>query len=106
MSNIEIDPDIIYHTHSKIRNRFSGCGKLIEDTITEIISGKTKIEDLPIITVEYDGKNYYSLNNRRLYVIKHCKKIGLIKTILVRIKKVNPNKYTNTYSLVGKLVYN
>lgn len=106
MSNIEIDPDIIYHTHSKIRNRFSGCGKLVEDTLKEIISGKTKIDDLPMITVEYDGKNYYSLNNRRLYVIKQCKKIGIIKTINVRVKKVNQNKYINTYSLFGKLVYN
>ena len=106
MSFIELDPNVIYHTHSKIRNRFSGCGKLVEETLKEIISGKTKIEVLPTITVEYDGQNYYSLNNRRLYVIKECKKIGLIKNIKVRVKNVGTNKYTNTYSLVGKLVYN
>jgi hypothetical protein len=103
---MEIDPDVIYHTHTKIRNRFSGCGKLVEETLKEIISGKTKIEDLPMITVEYDGKKYYSLNNRRLYVIKQCKKKGLIKNIKVRVKEVESTKYINTYSLVGKLVYN
>lgn len=104
--NTEIDPSIIYHTHSRIRNTFSGCGKKVEDTLADLINKRIKITDIPIITVEYDGERFYSLNNRRLYVMKKCKEFGLINLIQVRVKFVKKDKYKSTYRLNAKLTKN
>lgn len=106
MNTMEIDPCIIYHTHSRIRNTFSGCGKKVEDTLSNLLDRKIKVSELPSITVEFDGKNYYSLNNRRLYVIKKCKEYGLIDKINVRVKLVKNDKYRGIYSLNAKISKN
>lgn len=101
-----IDPDIIYFTHSKIRDRFTGCNKLIEETFNEIKNSTISIEDIPRITVYFDGVNYFSQNNRRLYLYKLCKKEGLLKDGLITVHiKTMPSrkKYTvNDCSLTAK----
>ncbi|WOO82277.1 uncharacterized protein LOC62_04G005773 [Vanrija pseudolonga] len=48
---VQMDPDEIYFTHARIRPVFTGCNKRIEETLEEILSGQTKIEDVPYITV-------------------------------------------------------
>jgi len=78
-STIDIDPSIIRFTHARIRPYFTGCGKKIEDTIQEIVDGITTVEDLPLITVIENDGEYFSLNNRRLYTIKHFQGLGLLK---------------------------
>jgi hypothetical protein len=99
-----LDPNIIYFTHSKIRERFSGCGKTIEETFNELKSKKIKIEEIPKIKVLFDGEKYYSENNRRLYLFKKCKENGLLVMIDVVIKNIkNPQK--NIYSLNAKIAY-
>lgn len=96
----EFDPLDIYYTHSKIRPFFSGCGKRIVDTIAEIESGKITAHDIPQISVIQDNQgNAYCLNNRRLYVFKHIRRLGLLENnkIAVRVKKGIPRelaKYT------------
>jgi hypothetical protein len=75
---IEIDPEIIYFTHSRVRPFFTGCNKRIEQTLDEIREGITKISDIPLITVISNDGNYFSLNNRRLYLFKTLKKEGLL----------------------------
>ncbi|KAJ1399087.1 hypothetical protein B484DRAFT_320227, partial [Ochromonadaceae sp. CCMP2298] len=83
---IEINPSVVRFTHSRVRPYFTGCGKRIEETIAEIVEGLITISDLPLITViESDGQ-LYSLNNRRLYVIKHIQNLGLISTVEVFVK--------------------
>lgn len=47
----EMDPDIIYFTHARVRPVFTGCNKRIQETLDEIVSGQTKISDIPYITV-------------------------------------------------------
>lgn len=47
----EMDPDIIYFTHARVRPVFTGCNKRIQETLDEILSGQTKISDIPYITV-------------------------------------------------------
>lgn len=84
---VEIDPSIIYFTHSKIRIRFTGCCKLLEETLEEIKTGITAIESIPKIRVIYDGTRYYSLNNRRLWVFKELNKIGLLDLVKVELKR-------------------
>jgi hypothetical protein len=90
---IEIEPSLIYFTHSKIRKSFTGCNKSLDDTLNEIITSKIKPLDLPIITVYYDGTNYFSQNNRRLWIFKECVKLGLINKISVLVKPMNKKRY-------------
>lgn len=47
----EMDPDIIYFTHARVRPVFTGCNKRIQETLDEIVSGVTKVSDIPYITV-------------------------------------------------------
>jgi hypothetical protein len=76
-----IDPLEVYFTHSKVRPCFSGCGKQLAETIEEVRSGLTGIDDIPMITVlrGTDG-HMFSLNNRRLFVLKHLRSEGLLLT--------------------------
>lgn len=101
-----IDPAQIFFTHSKIRYRFSGCGKTIEDTLTELRSGITKVEQIPRITVYYDGSHYFTQNNRRLFCYKTCKAEGLLPDGLIEVlvKPMPPNKRysADTCSLVAR----
>lgn len=77
-NGITIQPDIVYFTHSRVRPQFTGCNKVIADTIAEIVSGQTRIEDIPMITVIENEGNYFSLNNRRLFMFKELSKLGLL----------------------------
>jgi len=86
---ISIDCKDVRFTHSKIRPIFTGCGKRIEETLTEIREGVTMVSDLPLITV-IEGADglLFSLNNRRLYVLKQLRQEGLLvdNQVQVRIK--------------------
>lgn len=107
---IEIDPDLIYFTHSRIRPFFTGCNKRIEQTFEEIRQGVTSIEDIPLITVLYNEGCYFSLNNRRLFLWKWLKREGLLptNTITAFLKNALEReklKYTpSRCSLVAKLM--
>jgi hypothetical protein len=88
MSNtIELDVLSIYFSHSKIRNRFTGCSKLLQETLDELCIGTLQIAEIPLISVIYDGSRYFSLNNRRLWVFKEMAKKGLLTKIAVNLKK-------------------
>lgn len=76
-STLDVDPRRVRYAHSKIKPLFSGCGRTIEQTMREIRGGKTRVADLPMITVllgpldPSDGQQwFFSLNNRRLFVFK------------------------------------
>ena len=100
---IDIDPTVIYFTHSKIRNKFTGCNKTLDETLNEIIDNKIKPANLPIITVYYDGKNYFSQNNRRLWIIKQCVIKGIISNIKIIVKPIGKKRYVaNNCSLIAK----
>ena len=87
MPIIEIDPLTIYFTHSKIRKQFSGNGKLLQETLHEILTGTTLAEDLPKIRVIFDGNRYYTMNNRRLWVYKELSKAGKLDKIKVELRQ-------------------
>ena len=104
-----IEPNIIHFTHSKINERFTGCGKLLSETRDEIVKGTTKIESIPKIKVFYVEKDgsmeYFSENNRRLWVFKSLQKLGIINVIDVRLEKTNDKKdINNTYALESKII--
>jgi hypothetical protein len=97
---MDVDPALIRFAHSRIRPVFSGCGRSLEGTLAEIRAGQTKPSDLPMITViqgpcEEAQTWYFSLNNRRLWVLKACKEEGLLagKSGLIRVRARGPKKH-------------
>lgn len=96
MSIIELDPEIIRFTHSKIRKQFSGCAKMLSDTLSELENKLIAPNDIPTITVLFDGTHYYSMNNRRLWIFKQCKQKNILSTIKVNIKMIKPSDKYNT----------
>ena len=99
-SHFEYDPETIRFTHSKIRPFFSGCGRKIQDTITSLMNDEMKIEQLPQITVIIgkDG-HIFSLNNRRLYVLKYLRKEGKLKNNLIKVRtKAGNSKELERYT--------
>ncbi len=42
----------IYFTHSKIREKFTGCGKTLHETLQELLDKKITIYDIPRIKVK------------------------------------------------------
>ena len=105
----KLRPSSIYFTHSKIRKQFTGCGKTLQTTLSELINGNTHISKIPNIKVYYDSKgNYYSMNNRRLWVFKEMEAMNLLETIDVYLEPVpkNSNIEKNIYSMTAKPVLN
>jgi arabinogalactan endo-1,4-beta-galactosidase len=98
---MDIDPMIVYFTFSRIRPFFS-CGRPIQETLDALIKGEVLIADLPSIQLLFDGKNYFSLNNRRLYVFKTLKQAGLIEQVRARVKPVPQTKRMKTKYTIDK----
>ncbi|KAL3937947.1 MAG: hypothetical protein SGBAC_007049 [Bacillariaceae sp.] len=109
-----VDPIRVRFQHSKIRPVFSGCGRSVEGTLEEIRQGKLNPSDLPPIQVivgppsddgdgddDDDGPWYFSLNNRRLWVLKRCREEGLLQNnqIFVRVRKPKSEQEAQRYSL-------
>jgi hypothetical protein len=87
-SNEWVDPVNLRFTHSKIRPIFSD-GHLVEETLAELVAGRLQVSDLPQIVVhKLDHQHYFSLNNRRLWVLKQLRDRGLLKDnkVLVRVR--------------------
>mmetsp|Transcript_27314 Transcript_27314/g.38415 ORF Transcript_27314/g.38415 Transcript_27314/m.38415 type:complete len:258 (-) Transcript_27314:6747-7520(-) len=86
-----IDPARIRFQHARIRPYFSGCGRSVMETLESIRRGELSPADLPPIQVivgpeDSTGIWYFSLNNRRLYVLKRCREEGLLENDLVRVR--------------------
>jgi hypothetical protein len=113
-------PSEIWYTFARVRDRFSGCGRTLEETLKEIRDGALAVDDLPTIAVvthdverasddasdasDDDGsggrrrggkrattrsrtvRRYYSMNNRRLWVLKRCEALGLCEDVRVRVE--------------------
>ena len=77
-----INPEHIRYQHSKIRPVFSSCGRNLEEMYQMIVAGRMDVLSIPNIQVlvgeeemEVGGKKwYFSLNNRRLWILKKIKK--------------------------------
>ena len=120
-SFIWVDPTRVRFQHSRIRPYFSGCGRSVRETLEAIRSHQVDpIYDLPPIQVligsgtptrttpfdDDDDNNkaaadddadsatawYFSLNNRRLWVLKQCLAEGLLEKYdnLIRVRVREP----------------
>ena len=112
---LEVDISKLYFTHSRVRPFFSGCGRRLEETLQMISRGEMSLDSLPQITVLSntmpDGTVYYfSLNNRRLWVLKQLHAQGYFKgkLLVVRTKEALPRereRYTiDRCSLTAKVM--
>lgn len=104
-----VDPARVRFQHSRIRPYFSGCGRSLMETLEDIRQNKISPSDLPLIQViigpadEDDGNPwYFSLNNRRLWVLKRCREEGLLgptNLISVRVRKPKSEQESLRYSV-------
>ena len=138
---VYLDPNEIAFSYKKLSPTFSGCGRSLRQTLADILEGRTKAEDLPLIAVlalpsaAPSGENssggskkrskggrkgkskrgqegdsdeedqpsgtrggaslklptsqlfrYFSMNNRRLWVLRQARAAGVISTIPCRLK--------------------
>lgn len=89
-----VDPRLIRFMHARIRPVFSD-GKLVKQTLQDIIDRKLRPEDLPLcVVIRQDDTHYYSMNNRRMWVLKQCRELGLLKDnqVLVRVRPMPESK--------------
>ena len=111
---VEVNVSELYFTHSRVRPFFSGCGRKLVDTLESIYSGEMQLDALPVITIlnntSSDGSYFFSLNNRRLWVLKELYARGFFadKLVKVRIKECLPRereRYTiDKCSLTAKIM--
>ena len=92
----EVNVAELYYTHARVRPFFSGCGRRLEDTLQQILSGAMTLDQLPRLTVMTNecartGKMHlYCLNNRRLWVLKELYSKGYFsngRLLRVRLKE-------------------
>mmetsp|Transcript_7329 Transcript_7329/g.14559 ORF Transcript_7329/g.14559 Transcript_7329/m.14559 type:complete len:188 (+) Transcript_7329:3-566(+) len=111
-----LDPAVVRYSHSKVFPHFS-CGRSVRGTMDALSSGAISPSELPQISVmEVDlpgeGKQWISLNNRRLWVLKECRELNLIddNKISCRIRQPETGRraqkhYNNgNFSLSAKLL--
>ena len=89
-----LSPSVIFHSHSRLDNVFSGCGRTIEQTIRDCLTGRTTPDHIPQICVlqlppvESDpgAPRFVSLNNRRLYVYKELLRLDKLKSGVITVR--------------------
>mmetsp|Transcript_24929 Transcript_24929/g.55886 ORF Transcript_24929/g.55886 Transcript_24929/m.55886 type:complete len:220 (-) Transcript_24929:14-673(-) len=109
---IQVCPTRVRYQHSRIRPHFSGCGRSVVGTLDEIRGGRLEPSALPPIQVLVgpDGDDgmgpwYFSLNNRRLWVLKQCHREGLLDNerygnmIQVRVRVPKSDSERERYSV-------
>jgi hypothetical protein len=100
-----IDVNDILFTQSTISANFKD-GSPVQNLVGRIKAGSSSVDDLPTIrVVEIDGK-FYSLDNRRLWVLKEVKKGKRNRYIKVDVKRMDDlsenGKYTIREELFGR----
>lgn len=110
-----VDPSRIRFQHSRIRPFFSGCGRSVERTLEEIRNGTIPLSDLPPIQVlvgngnvandDADESWYFSLNNRRLWVLKRLREEGLLEhchnKVWVRVRTPKSQQERDRYTVAN-----
>ena len=96
MVQIDLVPSDIRFMHNRISNKFSN-GNSVNGTINDIENGHMSVDDLPRIKVVHKDGNYYSFDNRRLYVFRVLHYRGCLDKVTVKlasIKQFQPWRFT------------
>ncbi|XP_064596118.1 uncharacterized protein LOC135462788 [Liolophura sinensis] len=97
----DLAPSDIRYTQSSIKNTFERRdeyeGELIGHTLDHLCDGDCKVKDIPVIKVFQSYGDYWSADNRRLWVFKEFERLGGCITVpikIVSIEKVDREKFT------------
>mmetsp|Transcript_34954 Transcript_34954/g.96637 ORF Transcript_34954/g.96637 Transcript_34954/m.96637 type:complete len:240 (-) Transcript_34954:171-890(-) len=63
------NPHELLFTNRSMSERFS-CGRTVQSTIEDLVSGRVSVQDIPAITVVSRGGRLLSLDHRRLYAFR------------------------------------
>lgn len=98
-STLSLVPTCIRFTHDSISPRFS-CGRLVEDTFQELLTGRTLPRAIPRLTVVWHKEAWFAYcGNRRLFVFQRLEQLGALASIEVdrsTNKMLQPWKLTTT----------
>ncbi|CAG8754859.1 7049_t:CDS:2, partial [Dentiscutata erythropus] len=84
-----VDPCLVHYSQASISNVFQ-TGNDLDNTIQDLLDGKVRMEDFPLINVCLMEDVFYSSDNRRLYCFKEVIKRGLdVNRIPVRIRRMS-----------------
>ena len=82
---MRICPSNIRFSHDSISHRFS-CGRFIDDTRDELLSGRIDVKDIPkMVVARVSGLWFARSGNRRLWVFQILEQQGLLHTIDVQV---------------------
>lgn len=81
-TKLTLDPLKIAFSQDSIKFKFCN-GALLSQVIVKLVRGTLKVQDFPPIRVFHYNNNWWSLDNRRLYVFKEAAKKGAFYQIPV-----------------------
>lgn len=87
-----LSPSVIHYTQDTIATTFYEMGRhggvKLGETLDELLCDKISIKDIPRITVFQSKQQWFSLDNRRLWVLKNYEKIKGKIQIIVRVTTI------------------
>ncbi|CAJ1329263.1 unnamed protein product [Effrenium voratum] len=96
LSVCRLPPSSIRFTHDSISARFS-CGRVVEDTFTELLRGVIDICAIPRLTVVWHLDDWFTYTgNRRLHVFRRLEEQGKLHEVEVAMtrRRLEPKKFT------------
>ena len=95
-----LKPSEIRFSQDSISNQFDPKSRhadmLIGETLDDLITGCTRVSDIPVISVLKMGDKWISADNRRLWVFKQLEKFGGNETVPVEVVSYIPEgKFTS-----------
>ncbi|KAJ8318164.1 hypothetical protein KUTeg_003255 [Tegillarca granosa] len=97
-----LSPSEIRYTQNSTSNTFGNHGRyayrLIGESLDDILLGNCNVHDIPTITVVRRNNAWYSVDNRRLWVLKKAEELGKCSEIPVYISYDLPDFKFTTYS--------
>lgn len=84
METFYLKPSDIRFSQDSIAAYFRDGSSLV-DTLWDLAEGKTRIEDRRTLSVVYRRDEYWTLNNRSLWVYQQLEKMGACQTVKVHL---------------------
>ncbi|CAK0909507.1 unnamed protein product [Prorocentrum cordatum] len=68
-----IDMDDVLFTQSHVHDSFSHEMRPVLDMVNALLRGDVEQRDIPVVRVAWRSGAFWSIDNRRTFVFKHCK---------------------------------
>ncbi|XP_060567913.1 uncharacterized protein LOC132726595 [Ruditapes philippinarum] len=83
----QLKPSDIYFSQDSISCRFSTTGKLIGETLDDLYEDRLSVSDIKRISVALVNGQWFSWDNRRLWVFRQLEKLGKCRYITANVSK-------------------